>query len=262
MQQESTLALRPDAVAGRSRVVVENVRPQIDCGRFPIKRAVGEEVRVLADVFADGHDVVLAELRYRPRGEAEFRSAPMRHLGNDEWTASFRMEEMAVYEYTVAGWIDPFTSWLADTEKKHQAGQDVAAELPAGAALVREAAARAPRTERETLLVLADGLAMARTPDESLAAAADPGLAALVARHPDRSRETVAEKVLAVLPEPPRAAMSTWYELFPRSAGPGRLHGTFRDVAARVPEIAGIATFDMMKYSTTKVMTSQTTCGG
>ena len=44
------------------RVVIENITPQVDCGRFPAKRAIGESVAVEADVFTDGHDAVAATL--------------------------------------------------------------------------------------------------------------------------------------------------------------------------------------------------------
>ena len=47
------------------RVVVDAVRPAIDAGRFPIKRTVGETVRVEADIFADGHDMLGGVVKYR-----------------------------------------------------------------------------------------------------------------------------------------------------------------------------------------------------
>jgi len=118
------------------RVVIEHVRPQVDCGRFPIKRVVGERVVVRADVFADGHDVVAAVLLYRKSGDDSWREAPMTALGNDEWTASFTVEDLGRYEYTVEGWVDRFASWRVELSKKAAAGQVVASELLEGAALV------------------------------------------------------------------------------------------------------------------------------
>src|SRR5262245_22572052 len=75
------------------RVVVERISPEIDGGRFPIKRAVGERVDVRADIFADGHDVLAAVLRHRQSTSAEWIEAPMAIAaeGRDEWSASFEV---------------------------------------------------------------------------------------------------------------------------------------------------------------------------
>src|SRR3972149_9985460 len=104
------------------RGVMEHVRPQVDCGRFPIKRVVGERVVVRADVFADGHDVVAAVLLYRKSGDDSWREAPMTALGNDEWTASFTVEDLGRYEYTVEGWVDRFASWRGGVWEKTPGG--------------------------------------------------------------------------------------------------------------------------------------------
>src|SRR5689334_3248010 len=90
-----------------SRAIVESVRPEVDCGRFPIKRVIGEEVVVEADVFADGHDAVVCELLFRFQGDSDWQKIPMAFLGNDHWKASFRVERLGRYEYTVRGWTDP-----------------------------------------------------------------------------------------------------------------------------------------------------------
>jgi starch synthase (maltosyl-transferring) len=76
-------------VNGRSRVVVEGVTPQIDGGRFAVKRVMGDQVRVEADVFGDGHDLVRARLLYRHASEPDWRAEEMTALGNDHWLASF-----------------------------------------------------------------------------------------------------------------------------------------------------------------------------
>ena len=54
---------RPEA--GRRRVIIEQVEPQVNNGRFPIKRTVGETVTVDADVFTDGPDRIHCKLLYR-----------------------------------------------------------------------------------------------------------------------------------------------------------------------------------------------------
>ena len=124
------------------RVVVEGVLPQVDCGRFPIKRALGETVAVTADIHADGHDALAAVTMYRRAGEDAWREVPMEATGNDRWQAGFKVDALGEYEYTVEGWIDKFGSWRSELSKKFGAGQDVASELLEGAALIRETVAR------------------------------------------------------------------------------------------------------------------------
>jgi starch synthase (maltosyl-transferring) len=111
------------------------VRPQVDAGRYPIKRAVGDEVRVEADVFTDGHDAVGCELLWKSSSESEWHVEPMQFMQNDHWAASFRVEKLGRYQYTVRGWTDAYLTWQRDLEKRKAAGQDIAIDLQIGAAL-------------------------------------------------------------------------------------------------------------------------------
>src|SRR5215216_6665778 len=109
MSQQASKPIFP--TDGRSRVVVENVRPQVDCGRFPIKRVVGDTTNVEADVFTDGHDVVRAALQYKFEGDDEWKQTDMQPVVNDRWTAEFVVDQTGTYNYRVSGWIDQFTTW-------------------------------------------------------------------------------------------------------------------------------------------------------
>ncbi|OFW08021.1 MAG: alpha-1,4-glucan--maltose-1-phosphate maltosyltransferase [Acidobacteria bacterium RIFCSPLOWO2_02_FULL_67_36] len=222
------------------RVVIEHVRPQVDCGRFPIKRVVGERVVVRADVFADGHDVVAAVLLYRKSGDDSWREAPMTALGNDEWTASFTVEDLGRYEYTVEGWVDRFASWRVELSKKAAAGQVVASELLEGAALVDGVGH--PRAG-EIGGLLRD---VNRGQDERVAAALSAELEEIMAAGPDRASATRFDRVLEVVVDPPRARFGAWYEMFPRSAGTDPSRGaTFEEAAARLPYVASMG-FDVL----------------
>src|SRR5579872_1881464 len=130
-------------VAGRKRVVIERVRPEVDCGRFPIKRVVGETVMVEADVFADGHDQVAAALLYCWEGESDWAEVRMQPLVNDRWRAEFPCSSLGRYLYTIEAWPDPAATWRADLLKRIEAGQDVGVDLLIGAALIEDAASRA-----------------------------------------------------------------------------------------------------------------------
>jgi len=127
---------------GRRRVVIEGIWPEIDAGRFPIKRVVGEDVWVEADVFTDGHDEVACVLRYHHERD-DWHEVPMERAGNDRWRARFTVTELGPYRYTVQGWVDRFGTWADGLRKKVDAGQDVALDLEIGAGLVRAAARRA-----------------------------------------------------------------------------------------------------------------------
>ncbi|MBK5094764.1 MAG: DUF3416 domain-containing protein, partial [Deltaproteobacteria bacterium] len=140
------------------RVVIENVSPEIDGGRFPVKRTVGEKVTVTADIHTDGHDLIAAVLLYKNHGDAAWRETPLRELGNDRWAGSFPVTSLGRAIYTVTAWVDRFGSWRRDLDKKAEAGQDVRVDLLVGAMLVEEAAARAGGPDREALREAADAL--------------------------------------------------------------------------------------------------------
>jgi starch synthase (maltosyl-transferring) len=231
---------------GRRRVVIEGVWPEVDSGRFPVKRVVGETVRVEADVFCDGHEVLGGVVLYRPEGAAEWGEAPLEELVNDRYAASFEVSEQGTYEYTLAAWIDPYATWRRGLSRKVEAGQEVSGDLVVGAALLDAIAERAARPDDRALRELADELrgpeAVADRVDVALMATT----ASLAARYPEREHATEYERVLKVVVDRERARFSTWYELFPRSASsePGR-HGTFEDVEARLPYVATLG-FDVL----------------
>jgi starch synthase (maltosyl-transferring) len=228
----------------RQRVVIECVKPEIDAGRFPIKRTIGETVVVEADIFADGHDLIQCVLRHRKENAPDWTEAPMQPLVNDRWRGEFRVTELGRYRYNLAGWVDPFHTWTHDLRKRLDAGQDCTVELLMGAGLIELAAGRAAGDDADRLRQWA-----ARLRDGSLEErgrlALETELAHLMARYPDRRIETVYERELVVVVDRERARYSTWYELFPRSCGEAGAHGTFRDCEARLPYVAGMG-FDVL----------------
>ncbi len=229
------------------KIVIEDVYPELDCGRYAVKREVGDTVQVRADVFKEGHDAIAAAVRYRAEGEAEWRESRMRFVDNDRWGGAFTVTENARYHFTVVAWTDLFGTWASDLRKKYDAGQDVDSELLEGEALVRGAAERAGRGDRERiesyLREVADG-----TQAERVAAALDPGLLELMERWPDRSDLTEYDRVLPVQVDRVAARFAAWYELFPRSMSddPSR-HGTWDDVIAKLPYVRDMG-FDVLYF--------------
>jgi starch synthase (maltosyl-transferring) len=232
-------------VEGRIRAVVENVRPRIDGGRFPVKRVVGETVDVTADCFTDGHDQLAVRLRYRHASEGRWREAPMTAFPNDVWRARFTVDRRGTWYYGVVAWVDRFLSWRHDFRRRLDA-EDIRAAALAGAALIEEAAGRAGGTDEELLAEWASDLRTTRDLDTLRARALDAHLAEIANRHPDRGLAADSGSDLVVVVDRERARFSTWYELFPRSAAdePGR-HGTFDDVIARLPYVAQLG-FDVL----------------
>jgi starch synthase (maltosyl-transferring) len=176
-------------VAAPARAVVESVRPQVDGGRYPVKRALGDEVLVEADVFTDGHDAVVAEMLYKHSEEKAWKRVVMEFRHNDHWAASFRVEQLGRYHYTVRGWTDPFRTWRRDLVKRRDAGQDLTIDLQIGSEILGSEIA-----------------------DFDAAMEAEPPA-------PREDWVVTFEKTLEVVVDPVRARFSAWYEMFPRSFG-------------------------------------------
>lgn len=232
---------------GRQRVVIERVRPEIDGGRFPIKRTVGEDVVVEADVFADGHDALSVLLQYRHEADQQWTDMPMEFLGNDRWRASFPVTTVGRYRYTVTGWVDHFVTWRRDLLKKIDGGQDVQVDVLTGAKLIDEAGGRATKEDGRLLAMWVTELRSAAPPEsDRVRVILNPEIARVMAKYPDRRFATLYDRELAVVVDREKARFSAWYEMFPRSCSPkAGQHGTFKDCEARLPYVASMA-FDVL----------------
>ena len=237
----------PGGVDGRKRVIIEGVTPEIDGGRFPIKRTVGETVVVEADVFTDGHDSLSCVLQYRKAGDDAWQEIPMRFLVNDRWRGEFPVLELGRYEYTVMAWVDAFKSWRHDLGRWVQA-EDIALSLRVGAELAKKASQRAIGADARWLAQRASELAGPQDLQYRRQLGLDEEFAQLMQRNADRALALPYGKVLGVVAEDERARFSTWYEMFPRSCSPvpGQ-HGTFKDCEAWLPRIAAMG-FDVLYF--------------
>ncbi len=235
-----TRAAAPAVPATRRTVIIENVSPTVDGGRHAAKREVGARVEVSADIFKEGHDLVAAFVRYRHEAETAWREAPMRFVDNDRWAGEIVLDTLGRWVFTIEALADPFQSWLADLVKRLDAGQEVQSELLEGAALVAAAAERVHGADQRRLSEHATRLT------KGLAAAArDPDLAVLMARHLDRSGATRTEIEFAIQVDRERARFAAWYEFFPRSGvTPGR-SATFKEAEAQLERAAAMG-FDVV----------------
>ena len=230
-------------------VVIENLRPLLDGGRYPIKRIVGEDLVVEADIFKDGHDVVAAILKWRVLGKRAWRETPMNFLDNDRWRGVCTLYDEAIHEYTVEAWTDTFRSWQGEFAKKFEAGiSDLRSEALEGAALVEAAAKRArDRADRKRLLELSRQISTGAN-SEIHGIAQSGELEVLMATYPDRSAATQYDPPPRVVADRPAALIGAWYEFFPRSAeGRGDRRSTFRDCLSRVDDAKAMG-FDVIYF--------------
>jgi starch synthase (maltosyl-transferring) len=224
--------------AGTRRVVIDHVTPSIDGGRNPFKRVIGDWIPFHANVFADSHDLLQVELRIRKIETSDWLIIPMNALGNDEFEATYRTDQIGLFEFEVAGVIDHYASWYEGFKKKHAEGMPLDIECRIGAELLEHAADRASEEHAEQLREWAALLGDSSVDIENrISLAYSRHVADLARSYPQRAWETTSARSL-MLVERELAAFSAWYEYFPRScAGDGVTHGTFKDAAKRLPEI-------------------------
>jgi starch synthase (maltosyl-transferring) len=231
-------------IDGRRRVVIENVQPTIDGGRFPIKRVIGQSVEVKADAFTDGQDTLVCLLRYRHEAETGWHELSMTPLAGDRWCASFPITKLGRYFYTLTAWGDVFFSWRQEFARRIEA-EDISLALLAGALLVAEAAVRADGNNQLQLEDFAKALRSVK-PEAAYAQVMSETLASLMRTYPQRSLATDYPVTLCVWAEPIKAQYSTWYEFFPRSCmAEGMLHGSFAECEKRLLYVADMG-FDVV----------------
>ncbi len=220
-----------------SRVVLTGVRPLVDGGRYPIKRAVGETVAVTAGAIVDGHEKLALELAYGPADDDALATVPMTAQGNDAYAAAFTADTLGRMAYQVRAWLDRFATWHDQFRRRVEGGEpeaELATEMEAGAKLLRRAAARATGDDARHLAERLAAFEAGR-----LDAALDPGLPARVRAHAPRDMLVTSPRY-EVLVDPELARFAAWYEFFPRSARADGQHATLDDAATLLPRIAGL----------------------
>jgi starch synthase (maltosyl-transferring) len=229
-------------------VIIEAIEPCIDGGRYPVKRAIGQELPVSADIFKDGHDVLAAVLKWRVLGGSVWLETPMIPGDNDRWSAVCHFTENATYEFTIEAWGDEFKSWAQEFQKKFAAGiTDLATEIEEGAILLNHAASQATRkSDQDRLARFAEEL---RTGKPAVGAdlARNPELLGLMAAYPDRSLSTEFKPYLQVVVDRPEALFAAWYEFFPRSAEGKATGSKLRDCLPRVDDAKAMG-FDVIYF--------------
>ena len=232
--------------ARQPRLVVENISPAVDGGVLPVKRVIGDRVTVTADIYADGHEVLAAELRWRAIDETDWRATPMAHDANDAWSGAFALDRLGRHQFQVEAWLDRFGSYRRDLEKKWEAGVAQPVDFEEGRRLILQAAERVPGDLGDHLAGLARELKDAE-PAQAAERLLAPETKARMAEADDRPFRRQSE-IQCLDAERRSAQFASWYELFPRSQteDPAR-HGTFDDVIARLPAIREMG-FDVLYF--------------
>lgn len=231
----------------QQRVIIENVSPQLHCGAFFIKRVVGEEITVYADILPDGHDLIQAELMYKPGQEKNYKLLRMEHMGDDVYKAAFKVEKQGWYSYKIRAWVDHPLNWQHGLEAKLKDGQDVSSELLDGVQYLDYLSKKAGTKTRPQIK---RWKSIFETPGEYAQAcelARSESLTKLFLEFPQRKLANTSTE-LEVYVDRKKAKFSTWYEFFPRSASqyPG-VHGTFKDCEALLPRVADMG-FDTLYF--------------
>jgi starch synthase (maltosyl-transferring) len=237
-----------DEIGTRRSIVIERVDPELDGGRYAVKRVVGDHLRVTADIFSHGHDLLDAVLLLRREADEAWIESPMRLIDNDRWSGSVELEHNARHRYTIEAWRDQIGSWRAELEKKVEAGQVVEVELEEGRLLVEAARSRADGEDAETLSKALDRARAAKSANAVRSALASDAVLAAARRHPDRSWATRFHRELPLVVDRKLARAGAWYELFPRSQGrdPAKpTPTTLREAEWRLPYIAAMG-FDVV----------------
>ena len=229
------------------RLVVEGVTPRVDGGDYPVRRIVGEEVVVEADVFADGHEQLAVELQWRTLDQDGWSAVAMEELGNDRWRAAFPLDRLGRYEFVVEGWLDVYAGFRRDFRKKREAKVAQPVDVMEGVELVKRAAKRVSTDLKASLKDVTARLKAAADDVARGDILLDEATAALMRAADDRPHR-LATSHQFVDAERLQARFASWYELFPRSQtdDPAR-HGTFDDVVARLPGVRAMG-FDVLYF--------------
>ncbi|WP_304196274.1 alpha-1,4-glucan--maltose-1-phosphate maltosyltransferase [Flavobacterium alvei] len=231
----------------QTRIVIENVMPQLDGGIYPIKRIVNQTVNVSADVFSDGHDVIECCVKFKHEKDKKWQEVRMNPTSNDNWNASFKVEKQGFYTYFVEGWVDYALNWQHGTERKIQDNQYVKSELLEGAEYVRAILDLADSNEKDYLNTLVYYFTTEHEYDNAIREATSSYLHQIFKKYPIRFLENKSLE-LKVYVDRKKALFSTWYEFFPRSASAEEgKHGTFKDCERLLPRVASMG-FDTLYF--------------
>lgn len=230
---------------GKSRIVIESIKPQINNGDFSIKAIQDENISVQADILIDGHDLLAARLMFKHEQDKKWLEVPMSLIENDGWGGKFIVKKIGTYEYKIEAWVDHIASWQHEVEAKVKANVKLGVELMQGELFFMEMAAKAAGEDKKQLNAFAKKMTQPELYDEVTQVILSRQTSEWFTKYPQRQNATES-KTLKVFVDRKRAEFSAWYSMFPRSAAReyGE-HGTFKDVENLLPRIQELG-FDVL----------------
>ena len=221
----------------RNRVIIANITPSIDCGRYAAKCSIAEEFKVECDLLADGHDLVTGILKFRHEDEALSQTIPLNFLENDRWFALFLPEKLGNYIYSIEAWFDEFTTWQKDLKIKIEAKQVTKTDYLIGAKFLKEMSTDLDEETKTIFLPYISDLEQ----QENLFTLQNTGISTklnqLVKQYYQPSFKTNSSHFNLTV-DRTLANFSTWYELFPRSwSDQSHRHGSFKTLTAQLKYI-------------------------
>jgi starch synthase (maltosyl-transferring) len=231
----------------RSRVVIENVIPEINDGQYYVKRTQGGGVVVSADIFADGFDSIRAFVLYKHETDKSWHDLEMELEANGRWSARFVTEKRGFYHYKIEAWVDRLKSWYEKFLRKYQNGEALQLEVLVGAQILEQTAGNYKKKDAEILKNAANSLSDTNDFDQTLEYVLSEEFKALIDTYPYKLFPTVYDKNFRARVGSQKGLFSTWYQLFPRSTGKDGKHGTFKDVEKLLPRIQQLG-FDVLYF--------------
>jgi starch synthase (maltosyl-transferring) len=233
--------------SGKKRVVITNVSPRVEEGKYPAKAVVNENIEISADVFGDGHDEIAVSAYIRHANDKLWTELPMQFVINDYWKASFKLLKIGFYDFKINAWVDHYTTWKKGLKKKFEAGQDIGVELQIGAELLNEAALE-NKKDAARLKAWANHFLEFNDGQQSVDLAYSNEIAEIMYKHRLADLITEYPVTYQIDVERTKAGFSSWYELFPRSASSmPDTHGNFKDVMKLLPRVFKMG-FDVLYF--------------
>lgn len=230
----------------RNRAIITNVKPLLSDGNYYLKRIPGEEVKVTADIYCDGDDVLKASIVYRSEKEDGWHEIVMQPTQNEQWEGVFNVEKEGFYQYRIEAWVDHLATWHHSFLWKYNAGQPLENSLQKGASLILKAADQVDKATAKKLQAWVKLMNNPKKHQETIEALVQEDATQLLENLRLKQFPTVFDRNMLVRVGRPKELFSTWYLMFPRSASPtpGK-HGTFSDCEALLPKIADMG-FDVL----------------
>ena len=231
----------------KSRIVIENIHPVVNCGEYSVKRVIDEIVQVNADIFGDGHDIIQASIFFKHAGQRAWSETRMQPRENDSWAGHFKVELQGDYQFYLQGWEDHALNWYHGIIKKIEDGQQVKSELLDGAEILKPILKKCTKSEAELVKKGISSFQEENQYEDAVNLCLDSRLHDIFVKYPQKAVPYDSQK-FPVYVDRKKARFSTWYEFFPRSASMEKdQHGSFRDCENILPRIAEMG-FDVLYF--------------